>query len=220
MTAQIDWNVLARHAHTITASLAMDARTRAYRALWTELEPAIERWVRSPGFLGRVSDDEDHQREILVRSWERLRERDYARLRTFVQRTPAEGAQLRAYLYRVVKNLGIDYLRTLPEFIRRPQAAEADHATEFGAGHWHSVVAWTPALELGVETDTDLRMLAHRMLAYLDEPGRREQRRALLLWAQGHDMLEIAVAMKLDAAATADRLVAAAKEALRRRSRG
>jgi DNA-directed RNA polymerase specialized sigma24 family protein len=180
----------------------------AYPALWTLLGPEVERWVRAPSFLGRVSDDDDLQREIVVRTWVKLHERDHARLRAFateelaVARDAARRA--RAWFWRVVKNVGIDMLRGVPEFVREDNA-------------WRTHVEI--AEDIAADNDVDARFAVRELLAYLDARGRPAYREALVLWSQGFDARDTARALGLRDAGDANRMVDAAKELLRRHFR-
>lgn len=221
-TKAYDWDDLAVRVHALVSA---PAPAPLYEALWRRLEPVIERWLATPTFLGRVSDDDDLRREILVRTWAKLRDREHGCLRAFTDRPPAGGAQLRGYLYRVVKNLGTDYLRSLPEMVRAPRN-EPD-----GVAGWRQFVEWAPGIDGGGElvVTTDVRgALVRRLLAVLDraaiDPGARNHERrwyrpALELWSYGLDPDTIAQALDMPDAATAERVVNAAKEFLRRRYR-
>jgi DNA-directed RNA polymerase specialized sigma24 family protein len=167
-----------------------------YDRLWAVLAPEVERWVGTPRFLGRVADDEDLRREIVVRTWIKLR--DGVRLRELADATPA---QIRAWLRRVVKNIGIDTLRGCREYAR------ADGA-------------WRTTEELGdepVHDETARRLLAKQVMAALAD--RVLYRDAITLWLVGHDNAEVADQLALANAAEADRVIGAAKELLRRRFR-
>lgn len=195
-----DWIDLARRARGVRNACDYDE-------LWGRLEPAIAAWLRAPSFLGRVASDEDHRREIAMRAWAHLRAREFARLRGFAARPPSEGPQFHAYVRRIVRNLGIDYLRSLPEFIRRP-AGE----------HWYTVVEWTPG-HGGSAGAADAQLEARAMLAFLERTGRAPSRAALELWICGYDHADIAARLGLADAAAAHRMIGAAKELLRRHFR-
>lgn len=213
-----DWNDLATRTHSLTSS---PHPAPLYDALWLLLQPAVEAWLETPSFLGRVAEDDDLRREILVRTWVKLRDRDHACLRAFAARSPASGPQLRAYLYRVIKNLGTDYLRSLPELARGGQ----------GEPHsWRVFVEWSPDLEAGVLVgNPDVRgALVRRMLRTLDDEDergrargveRRWYRPALELWSCGYAPQEVAERLDMPDPATAARVIDAAKELLRRRFR-
>jgi DNA-directed RNA polymerase specialized sigma24 family protein len=185
-----DWDVVA-------ALVQAGARGEpTFDALWTVLGPEVERWVGTPRFLGRVSDDEDLRREIVVRTWIKLR--DGVRLRELADATPT---QIRAWLRRVVKNIGIDTLRGCAEYAR-----------EDGA--------WRTVEELGDEPvydETARRLLAKQVMAALAD--RVLYRDAITLWLVGHDSAEVADRLALASAADAERVLGAAKELLRRRFR-
>lgn len=187
---QEHWNVIA------TLVQAMTRGEPTFDALWGVLAPEVERWVGAPRFLGRVADDEDLRREIVIRTWIKLR--DGVRLRELIDASPA---QLRAWLRRVVKNIGIDTLRGC-----------ADYARADGT--------WRTTEQLGDEPvydQTARRVLAKQVMAALAD--RVLYRDAITLWLVGHDSAEVAEQLALASAADAERVLGAAKELLRRRFR-
>jgi len=212
--------------------LAVGRGTASFGALWSRLAPEVERWMASPRFLGRLSGEEDHRREVVVRTWVRLRDRDHARLRAFATAElasyPDRAARVRAWLRRVVKNVGIDYLRGLPEFIRTG-APEGETRR-----YWHVLEAAEEDAAAYATTDADprARVLVEQMLGYLDRassargsrsPARARERglyrAAIERWLHGFDNDEIACQLGLADAAAADRILGSAKELLRRRFR-
>jgi DNA-directed RNA polymerase specialized sigma24 family protein len=200
------------------AALALEvARTRAPRVfaeLWTALEPELAGWLRTPSFLGRISADEDHRREVLLRAWAQLQDRDFAKLRAFADHTSergADGARLKAFLRRVVKNLGIDYLRTLPEYIRHRGPAAPPDAGASSARYWRSIVTITSGLHAELP-DVEGAALARRMLEFLDESMAPARRRAAELADAGLAPAELAAALGLTDPADAVRAARAARE--------
>jgi hypothetical protein len=205
------WAEMAR----LALRLAHEHEPRAFSELWDRLAPEVERWLRQPGFLGRVADDEDHRREIVVRAWEQLQDRDHAKLRAFAERGEGGdlGPRFRAFTHRVVKNLGIDYLRTLPEFIRHRAEHAPTVAPSSSAPHWRSIVSLTSSAA-GVPYDDDAEGLAaaRRMLEFLDESIAPARRRAAELADRGLDARAIARELGLPGAREAARAVERARE--------
>lgn len=227
------WTDLARLASALVAGRGDFAR------LWTGLGPEIERWVRRPGFLGRVAGDEDHGREIVVRAWEQLQDRDLAKLRAFVAREPptpggagaepgvaqdggsdpsCDGRRFRAFVHRVVKNIGIDYLRTLPEYVRlrgrplpEPEATRSTPAAADEHKHWRSIVSLTSSVE-AVASDAEGQLMARRMLCFLDESIAPARRQALDLALAGAPLTELAHALGLGVGPEARRAVERLRE--------
>jgi hypothetical protein len=143
------WDGLAARAGVILED------AERWPAWWTEIAPHLERWVASPSFAGRLAGDEDHRREIVVQSWERLQERDHAKLRSFFESLrdgeDGLGRRFRAWLRRVVKNITIDHQRSLPEFVRRRAPAAPLSPSLAAQGqpshdYWHSIVSITSAV--------------------------------------------------------------------------
>jgi hypothetical protein len=200
------WNVIANQL------LAIGQNKGSFTVVWIRLEPEIDRWLRSPSFLGRVSDDEDHRREIIVRTWIKLQQRDHERVRLFATTELAASASpqrhARCWLRRVVKNIGIDYVRGLPEYVR----SEAS---------WRVLDAVNDEL-CAEASDPHAAIEAGQLLDALDERANTRRglyRIAIEMWLAGYDTAEIARACELESAAAADRILGAAKELLRRRFR-
>jgi DNA-directed RNA polymerase specialized sigma24 family protein len=183
----------------------------AWRDLFVGIHPIVVRWLSRPSFLGPIAARDDHRHDIALAVCCKLEEDGFRRLRGFFAgpATRAEdGRRFAAWLRRVVKNAGIDHLRSLAEYARD----RAGGATARLEGVRHvplrpDAAASRPAFTL----DATVRS----MLAHLD--GRAEYRRALELWSSGADTADIARALGLDGPEAAERMLRAAKELLRRR---
>ena len=208
-SSDAEWDDLAVRAHALLVD------DRGWDAFWESVSPHVERWVASPGFLGRLALDEDHRREVVVQTWEKLQERDLAKLRAFFAR-PAEGEagrRLRAWLRRVVKNIGIDHQRTLPEFVRKrgpgpgsPSAPSHDY--------WRSIVSITSGVA-AFEDAGEGRAEAQRLLAFLDDEVAPRRRLAVALVRAGRSLDEVARQVGLRSAREAARVVARAEDRLK-----
>jgi DNA-directed RNA polymerase specialized sigma24 family protein len=209
---EADWNALESRARGV---LADDERWSAW---WSSAAPAVERWVGSPTFIGRIATDEDHRREVVVLTWEKLQERDYAKLRTFFERPQVDpasaGRRFRAWLRRVVKNIGIDYLRTLPEFVRKRAAAAPPAASAPSHDYWLSIVSITSHVAV-FKDPVEGRAEAQRLLDFLDQEVSSRRRRAVELARAGRSPDEVAQALGLRDVAEAARVVARAEDRLK-----
>jgi DNA-directed RNA polymerase specialized sigma24 family protein len=209
---ETDWGSLESQA------LAVVARQGSWPSWWAAAAPHVERWVSSPSFVGRIATDEDHRRELVVLTWEKLQERDHAKLRAFFER-PREGVALagqrfRAWLQRVVKNIGIDYLRSLPEFVRKRSPAAAATPSAPAHRYWQSIVSITSGVAAFPDPSEGLAE-ARRMLDFLDEEVAPRRRRAVELARAGRSMTEVARALGVRDAREAARIVARAEDRLK-----
>lgn len=207
-----DWDAVESLAREVVVD-----RT-SWPSLWAAVSATVEGWVGSPSFMGRIAVDEDHRREVLVLTWEKLQERDHAKLRAFFER-PAEGEvgrRFHAWLRRVVKNIGIDYQRTLPEFMRKrtPAPAEPSSASAPSHKYWCSIVSITSNVA-AYQNEAEGRAEAQRMLDFLDEEVSPRRRRAVELADAGSSIEEVARALGLRDRREAARVVARARDRLK-----
>ncbi|MBA3460395.1 MAG: sigma-70 family RNA polymerase sigma factor [Deltaproteobacteria bacterium] len=187
----------------------------AWQGLWAAIEPPLSRIIAQPRFLGRLGQREDDRRNIVVAVMARLKTDHFARLRMYLD-AKQQNPRLRflGWLRVVAKRVGIDYLRSHPDYVRRHDA----NASRPGA--------WVDAEELpsasqifGDRPQYTNAGTAQELLAYAAGVIPPEQRRALELWAQSESFDEIAKQLKLPNAAAAERVVRAVIERLRRRFR-
>jgi DNA-directed RNA polymerase specialized sigma24 family protein len=209
------WDLLARRARRVVLD---DAE---WAGFWAGIAPEIERWAASPGFMGRLAADEDHRREVVVQTWEKLQERDFAKLRAWLERQEddgSDGRRLRAWLRRVVKNIAIDHQRTLPEFIRRrapaPREGPPPSTPAVSHDYWHSIVSITSGVAVWHDP-AEGRAEAQRMLDFLDQEVSPRRLRAVELARGGRPAGEIARALGLRDAGEAERAVARAEDRLK-----
>ena len=211
---------------TAVAETPAGGESPAWAEFWTRAQPTLERWVRSPGFLGRVSARDDYCRDIVMLAWEKLQDNDYNKLRMFSSRRAerrggeigdAEGDRraFKAWLFRVFKNIGIDYMRQLPEFVRRtsrrPPAVGGDDSD--GSGHstgqservnaedssddyWRAMVTLHSEARPIHATYTSAAT-AQQLLDFLDQSISPRQRAALELHDRGASDQDIAEAIGL-----------------------
>ncbi len=216
---QDEWDVLQARAREV---LTVED---AWNVWWLAAAPHIEQWASSPSFLGRIALDEDHRREVVVLSWERLQDREFAKLRAFFEGPTDDsaggGRRFKAWLRRVVKNIGIDYMRSLPEYVRkRPEAVRAAAASPAVSGarpshdYWQSIVSITSSVA-AFASPAEGRAEAQRMLEFLDEEISPRRRRAALLRAEGRPVAELARELGLSDVREAERVVARAHERLK-----
>lgn len=197
----------------VAAAAAQDEA--AWQQLWAAIEPPLSRIIAQPRFLGRLGGREDDRRNIVVAVMARLRTDQYARLRMYLDAKRA-NPRLRfvSWLRVVAKRVGIDYLRSHPDYVRRHDANASR------PGRWVDAEELPPASQIfgGRPPITDLGT-ARELLTYAAGVIPPEQRRALELWAQSETFEDIAKALGLANAAAAERVVRAVIERLRRRFR-
>jgi DNA-directed RNA polymerase specialized sigma24 family protein len=218
LTGEDAWERLAELAEQAVRDEA------AWAAWWEGTAPHIEQWAASPSFVGRLAVDDDHRREIVIQAWEKLQERQCAKLRAFFERPATEpgsnGRRLKVWLRRVVKNIAIDYMRTLPEFVRkRPRLVVDDGPPRSMVSHdyWRSIVSITSNVAAFADP-SEGRAEAQRMLEYLENEISPRRRRAVELADAGMSSREIARALGLRTAVEADRIVGRARERLKFRA--
>ena len=223
MPEATEWNELFARGQAVSAG-----DPGAYERLWSGLQPVLERWLASPSFLGRISEDREARRDVLVIAWEKLQDNGFARLRSFFERSEERkadrdpGARFRSFLFRVVKNIGIDYVRSLPEHIRlrkpkpktKPTSETLSSVSPAStAKHWHSIVSLSGD-EAGARDPITIRNMARQILEFLDATVPDRLRRAHALYEAGHTPEQIAGDLKLKSPADAERVVTRAQDRL------
>lgn len=187
----------------------------AWPRLWQAIEPRLYATLRRPHFLGRLSESEDHCRNIVVEVMSRLRADDHARLRAYVEaRREKPGLVFRAWLIVVAKRVGIDYLRGLDTYIDRRREAGASRP-----GGWQLLdTLIADSRSPGQAPRITDAATAHEILAFAEElPA--EQQAALRSWLQGRGYDEIAAAHGFPDGRAAERALRAGLERIRRRFR-
>jgi DNA-directed RNA polymerase specialized sigma24 family protein len=197
----------------VTAAAAEDEA--AWQRLWSAIEPPLSRIVAQPRFLGRLGQREDDRRNIVVAVMARLRADHFHRLHLYME-ARASNPRLRflSWLRVVAKRVGIDYLRSHPDYVRRHDA----NASRPGA--WIDPGTLPPASQIaGERPPVTNRGTARELLQFAAGAIPDEQRQALELWAQSETFAEIARVLALDSPSHAERVVRAAIERLRRKFR-
>jgi DNA-directed RNA polymerase specialized sigma24 family protein len=190
---------------------------QAWQQLWAAIEPKLARLVAQPRFLGRVSQHEDDQHNIIVDIMARLREDGFHRLHLYLS-AHTENPKLAffTWLRVVAKRVGIDYMRAHPDYVDRRRSTEPVSSP----GKWVTPETLPPMSQLpGERPPITTRGTAAELLRHADAALPETQRRALELWIQSEDHTEIARRLHLTGAAEAERLVRSAIERLRRHFR-
>jgi DNA-directed RNA polymerase specialized sigma24 family protein len=201
--------------------LALVARTcagdeAAWQMLWRWLDPCLSALVKRFR-LGRISEDEDERRGVVLEIVSRLHEGQFRRLKLFMEgRTLDQDLSLMPWLKVVAKRVAIDYLRAHPNYLPASRRAAAAGIP----GEWTDPKSLPPASLLpDVRTPSTRDGTAREMLAHAREVLPEKQYQALALKVQGHSPADIAGALGLSGTAEADRTVRAAVERLRRKFR-
>ena len=187
----------------------------AWQRLWAVIEPPLSRIIAQPRFLGRLGQREDDRRNIVVAVMGRLRAENFARLQMYLD-ARKQNPRLRflSWLRVVAKRVGIDYLRSHPDYVRRH---EADASRP---GQWVEAGTLPPASQIfGERPPVTNRGTARELLRFAAGAIPDDQCRALELWAQSESFDDIAKALGLASAHDAEKMVRAAIERLRRRFR-
>lgn len=190
---------------------------------WSAVSPHITHWVHSPRFLGRVSGRDDCCRDIVLLTWEKLQERNHHRLHQFFARSGDRDPELQANHFRnwlrlVVKRIGIDYQRSLPEYIRSPETqTDSQDPDQSNSGrHWRAIVSLTTRKGARCDANT-ARTMARELLDFLDDAVPSLQRRAVILTEQGADSQSVAAALGLASASDAQRVLERARDRMKYR---
>lgn len=225
----IDWDELRALAMSV-----LRGDDAAWRKFWLGLTPAMDEWARSPRFLGRITQDEDVRQDIVLSVWEKLQQSDYRKLRAYFQRYGGDSdgrdnERFRSWLWRVCKNIGIDHMRKVPEFVRnrrlRPgqdralPARSSSHAPQKSSAemYWHVFETLHSEALVGRDPVT-AETLVHRMLEFVDQVIPARQTLAVQLAdEEGLPPDEIARRLGLPSAGAAERAVARSRDRLRYR---
>jgi DNA-directed RNA polymerase specialized sigma24 family protein len=187
----------------------------AWQRLWAAIEQPLSRIIAQPRFLGPLGQREDDRRNIVVAVMARLRADRLARLKLYLD-AKRTNPRLRflSWLRVVAKRVGIDYLRSHPDYVKRD---EEDASTP---GAWVAPKTLPPASQLGERPPVTNRGTARELLQFAAGAIPDDQRRALEMWSQSDSFADIASALGLASTAEAERTVRAAIERLRRKFRG
>jgi DNA-directed RNA polymerase specialized sigma24 family protein len=186
----------------------------AWQLLWQATEPRLDALLRRPGFLGPLAKSEDHRKNIVVDVLGALRADGYARLRKYADaRRENPRLPFFAWLTVVAKRMAIDYMRRQNEYVDRRREPGAS-----SPGGWLRQETLPADSQLGgqrppmTDRGTALELIGD---AGLDD----RERDALARWTAGDGWDDIATALALEGPRTAEKLVRAALERLRRKFR-
>ncbi len=187
----------------------------AWQELWAVIEPPLSRIVAQPRFLGRLGQREDDRRNIVVAVMARLRADRLARLKMYLDAKRANPRlRFMSWLRVVAKRVGIDYLRSHPDYLRR------DDSNASTPGVWVEAGTLPPASQIaGNRPPITNDGTARELLQFAAGAIPDDQRRALELWSQSESFADIASSLGFASAAEAERTVRAAIERLRRKFR-
>ncbi|HEU0033195.1 MAG TPA: hypothetical protein VFQ53_21330 [Kofleriaceae bacterium] len=187
----------------------------AWQQLWAAIEPPLTKIVAQPRFLGRLGQREDDRRNIVVAVMARLRADRFNRLQLYLD-ARATNPRLRfmSWLRVVAKRVGIDYLRSHPDYVRRHDQGASR------PGAWVDAGTLPPGSQLfGERPPVTNRGTARELLQYAAGVIPDDQLRALQLWTESESFGDIARTLGLTSPREAERIVRAAIERLRRRFR-
>jgi DNA-directed RNA polymerase specialized sigma24 family protein len=196
---------------------AADGDERAWGELWQRLEPRLLGLVRRPTFIANLADRGDAARDVVVAIMGRLRDQRFHRLGLYVAARHADPElTFMRWLTVLAKRVAIDCLRADPDYLDRRRSRQPDEPP----GVWIQTEPLPVDSNLsGGRPPMTNRVTARQILRYAAGVLSDEQRRALEMWASGASTDEIAVALGVDGANAAERMVRAAVERLRRRFR-
>ncbi len=202
----------------VLVAQAAEGDTAAWRALWEDMEPWLEKVVAHPSFLGRVGQRDDDRSNILLEVMARLHADGFQRLKLYVEtRRTSPKLKFRTWLRVVAKRVGIDYLRGHQNYVDRRR----DPNRGSTPGQWIEPGTLPSQSKLpGERPPMTNHGTALEMLRYATGVVPEPQLSALELWIQGTSYEEIARELELDGGASgAEKLVGAVIERLRRRFR-
>lgn len=189
----------------------------AWTSLWNALEPRLQGLVRQPRVTGRLSQQEDDRRNIVVEVMARLREVDMRRLKLYLEaRRQNPRLVFLPWVIVVAKRVAIDYMRGHGDYVDRRRNRNPGSAP----GAWINLHTLPGDSRLvGGRPPVTNRSVAMAMLRYAYSELPADQLAALELWIVQHDYPDIAQELGLDGAGAAQRLVRAALVRLRRHFR-
>lgn len=192
------------------------AEAGAWQEFWQTVEPRLYALIRRPSFLGKISQNEDDCRNIVVDVLAALRSDEHARLRSYAEaRVKNPALPFFAWLAVVAKRLAIDYMRKQDSYQDlRGRAGDGPK------GAWTPTTALPPDSQMpGVRPPVTNRATVAELLAFAGKDLPHDQNVALSAWIQGGSFEDIAVAAGLAGPRQAEKTVRAALERLRRKFR-
>ncbi|MFT3695977.1 MAG: hypothetical protein QM831_22765 [Kofleriaceae bacterium] len=181
----------------------------AWRVLWAEVEPWLEKIVASPRFLGRVGQRDDDRSNILVEVMARLHADGFHRLRLYIEtRRATPTLKFKPWLRVVTKRVGIDYLR-----------GHENYRDQRSNPQWIEPGTLPPESQLsGVRPPVTNQNTALELLRYATGAVPEPLLSALELWTSGASYDDIARELEISVGES-QKHVRAALERLRRRFR-
>jgi DNA-directed RNA polymerase specialized sigma24 family protein len=194
---------------------AAHGEERAWKELWTVLEPRVHSIVRRQRlFAVRVENRSDDLRDVFVAFMGRLHANHFSRLRRYLsQRSAQPSLTFLAWASVVAKRVAIDCLRAHPDYVDTRRSAAR------GPGVWIRAERLAPDRRISGGGPTLSGIAAREIMRYAETALPALQRAALELWLGHRSDGEIARALQLGHPADAQRLVHAALERLRRHYR-
>ncbi len=202
----------------VLVARAAEGDAASWRALWEHVEPWLEKVVANPRFLGRVGQRDDDRSNIIIEVMARLHADGFHRLQLYVEtRRTSPQLKFRTWLRVVTKRVGIDYLRGHENYLDRRRSPDRSTAP----GKWIEPGTLPPSSNLpGERPPMTNRGTALELLRYATGVVPEPQLSALELWTEGATYTDIARELEIAGGAdSAERLVRAAIERLRRRFR-
>ncbi len=189
----------------------------AWGSLWQALEPRLFGLMRSPRITGRLSQDHDECRNIVVEVMARLSDDDYRRLRMYLDaRAKSPSLQFFPWLIVVARRVAIDYLRGHGEYIDRRRSRNTGSAP----GRWVERKTMPSESRIGGNRpQLTNHGVAMTMLRYAYRELPSQQLTALERWVVGTSYSDIAQELSLKQGNQAEKLVRAALQRLRREFR-
>jgi DNA-directed RNA polymerase specialized sigma24 family protein len=190
---------------------------QAWEELWTQLEPRLLGLVRKTHMLAHRGPAPDAARDVVVAIMARLRDRDFHRLRLYLEtrRKDPELTFMR-WLAVLARRVTIDCLRADPDYVDRRRSRNGAESP----GVWIETEELPSDATLsGGRPPMTNRVTARQILRYADGVLSDPQKRALEMWAEQASLGDIAGALALDGPAAAERQVRSAVERLRRHFR-
>jgi RNA polymerase sigma factor (sigma-70 family) len=188
----------------------------AWREFVARVHPTVVEICEHHRFVGGFAGSEDVARDVAVRALDRLRESDFAALRSFVEtRSRHASASFVRWLAVVVTNTYVDYLRAQPEYQRR--RVESSRRLRRIP---HEVLDSESQAGRAVDpmTAVEIRRIVDCMASDLFP---QPQRMAIAMWLRGNDADDIARDLELPGGREeARKLLETARQRLRRAVHG
>jgi DNA-directed RNA polymerase specialized sigma24 family protein len=188
----------------------------AWQVFWQAVEPKLHALLRRRGPLGRMAENEDHVRNIVLEVLAALRADGHAKLKKYAEaRGKAPTLPFLAWLAVVARRIAIDYMRRQGEYLDLRGTRGADVK-----GRWVTLVSLRGDSQgQGARPPVTNLAAVKAVLEHAEAHLLPEQGQALARWAQGETYEDIARGLDLEDAKAAERLVQGAIERLRRHFR-